>query len=215
MTSLISPRDSLTIRNSLHRDFWSFTAQHNSLPTRQRPRSHTPSGMADNSINDLREKVQSLPPELFNQVRDEVMKCESLESKLECLTCGPLFHIDQLFRYPKLLHINKHYRRTVAMKLFAATSLRFSSIDVFNRFDDTLDPKFLELVDCFMLVYFDYRAGVETCQLTRFFNYTTKKGVPSKSTWLSWPHGQGLVVDGKPVAGCLVFQNWEELEMTD
>lgn len=103
-----------------------------SLPSRPetiQPQHNPPLQVA--MADDLPERIQALPPELFNQIEAEVLTYQDSNIRHVYVTAK--------YEFPKQLHISTAWREQYALRYFANTIFVFASPKVFRSFTSTMD----------------------------------------------------------------------------
>lgn len=98
--------------------------------------------MDDNLIK----RVHALPPELFNQIRDEVLDPPT----------SKVITIDASFNYPVQMRINRSHREAFCKKYFQNAILKFDSVRILSKFCillEALDESCIETIRCFTIPY--------------------------------------------------------------
>lgn len=98
---------------------------------------------------DLTANIHSLPPELFNQIREEVLSLEVTISNTEYI------HITPAFRFPELLHIDRTSREALAESYYANKVLIFRTAETANKLLMAMEDKHLRILYGFRIVYQD------------------------------------------------------------
>ena len=128
MPSLLGARESKALKSFLLRFF--------RLPSSSLSNTDT----KPNMVSDLADFVRVLPPKLINKIRDLVFNINLVND-----TPSP-HHItvDQKYRFPKQLHINRAHRKQYGQRHFGSAIFIFPSWNSFHRFIDTLVDEHLK-----------------------------------------------------------------------
>lgn len=98
---------------------------------------------------DLITKIHGLPPELFNQIRSEV-----LTYKLDLTSESKYKRITADYNFPKELRIFSDLRQDCAAQYFTDRYFVFTSVSLFKRFVSVLEQADIDVVCTFHLVTF-------------------------------------------------------------
>lgn len=91
--------------------------------------------------DDLISRIHALPPEIFNQIRTEVLT----------LDAAKILRIHSDFTFPKQLHIDRYTRPKAAEQMFQGATVIFNGSRLPIHFTKNLDIKVLELIDRFII----------------------------------------------------------------
>ena len=117
---------------------------------------------------ELKARIEDLPPELYNHVREDVLRCEHSSPRSNGVQC---VYIEATYKYPKLLQIDRYQRKEVAKTLFKGADFRFTSMDVFRKFYLTLDDEFLKMCNSFTITLFDRDVSRYLDEIRTFVHY--------------------------------------------
>lgn len=138
----------------------------NPTPQHSKSKHKTPT-MDDNFIK----QVHDLPPELFNQIRDEVFKPPTTK----------VITVNSSFKFPVQLHINRADRKAFRKKYLANAIIKIQSADIFSKFCsilEALDASYRETIRCFTV---PYQAELEA----EMHNFTGDLKYQDLSFWLA------------------------------
>lgn len=88
-------------------------------------------------------RVHDLPPEIFDQIRTEVLT----------LDVPKTLRLRSGFAFPKPLHIDRYTRQKAAEQIFQDGTVIFTGSKLLDSFTKNFDIKFLDLINRFIVKY--------------------------------------------------------------
>lgn len=131
---------------------------------------------------ELIERVHALPPEIFNQIREDVLNAEIDVREVSAVTndgaaaTTKTLPITASFKYPVQLHINQQQRKAFAANLFTNATLEFDSAVVLNEFYSFLGPAFIDLIRVIEFIYNGEMTSAEHEAVDGFCRYANAHG---------------------------------------
>ena len=107
----------------------------------------------------LTQRVQDLPPELFIQIREDVLL--SLKCSIPASKEFVYDHITANHVYPTALHLTHDARQAFGAQYFKNYFLIFDSATIFRNYVFALDEKFLKLTPGFRVLCCDWTLNMD------------------------------------------------------
>lgn len=156
---------------------------------------------------ELKAKIEDLPSELYNKIRDEVLVGGLQSPKPDCLQ---FIYIEDTYQYPNILKIDRYNRKEAAKKLFTMADFRFTSIDIFRKFYTTLDSEFLKLINRFTIMYASANGMPDLVDVFRFNHYMINVKRTKFRLNRAWPGEGPIEVNGKTLGTWFILEKEDE-----
>ena len=152
---------------------------------------------------DLMQRVQDLPPELFNQIYAHVFAVRCNNDTRQFPNTAKSVFITEAYKHPSILQVSRAHRETVAEHYFANGMFVFTSVRVFRKFFTTLDTAFMKLTPNFKVIVFDQTAEMDQDALAecidkarglklRYTYFIPVSCLVAEETLEGWVHQDGV-----------------------
>lgn len=159
--------------------------------------------------NGLIRRVHDLPPELFEQIREEVL---SYDPPLQRTNGYYFVHATSEYKLPSILQVDRSSRDTLSSAYLYCRVFRFSSVGLFRNFINSLSDTHFKLAAGFQ-AWYPRKASHDRQDLEAFMSYVHKRAHKCGVSMMAhFESALDVTVDGSPSDGTKqdVFVVWNQ-----